>query len=493
LLTSSRDFRQLLLDTISISKRVIGSYGGDISQETSKKFVEGAKAKEIAGKVKEMAQQKGAPELSEEEWNILQDDVQRVLVLLAKEPTYRDGIERIFTLLDMFQRSVNQVPVSNAAPEDIHVRRVLDETEDLVVSFSGRDTFERFKNHLRNLILQIQKNENLQSYLTELKEFILKTKSEEEIRSEDFKRRSKDLAYRGREFMRVLREQEDLDRFLNSAGDMIDNIKNDEFLQILRHHAGVVKSDLSYVDSQGNVQVDMDMLSKLQSSLLPILADALKYIPVPKIHSRDPDQEFWLDNVVLCSYDILPENIRFHLESDSEISLRDIEMKSSRTYLVIQLNRLRTELKDLEFYYKKKTFPGFEDRGRVTFRIRGEGSKLSFTYNLVQDPQDTIPKIREGYVSFDISDLSIEFDTSTLEHPVMIPMLTTLFKTQIRRQIERQVENNLNGFIDRLGKMITSSLTEINRPFMSGIERARKAVKTTQLAQVYEKRREIME
>jgi len=393
----------------------------------------------------------------------------------------------------MFQTSIAQVPVVSAVPEDIHIRRVVAETEDLVASFSGRDTFERFKYHLRNLIAQVQKNENLQSYLNELKEFILKTKSEEEIRSEEFKSQSKDLAFRGRQFMRELREQEDLDSFLKSARDMMDNIKNDEFLQILRHHAGVVQADLSYVDSQGNVQVDTDMLSKLQTALLPILADALKYIPVPKMHTDDPYQEFWLDNIVLCSYDVLPENIRFHLESDSEISLRDIEVKSVHTYLVIELNLLRTELKDIEFYSKKKTFPGLEDRGRVTFRIKGEGSKLSFIYKLVQDLQDTVPKIREGYASFNISDMSIEFDTSTLGHPVMIPMLTTLFKTQIRQQIENQVETNLNGFIERLGQMMTSSLSEMNRPFLSGIERARKAVKTTPLAQVYEKRREIME
>jgi len=495
LLMSSRDFRQLILDSIRVSKRVIYRYTDDISDETSKKFVEGAQAKDIAVTAKDMAKQKGVPELSEEEWNTLQDDVQQVLSKLAKEPTYRDGIERIFSLLDTFQRYITQIPVDDAAvvPENIHARRVLDETEDLVASFSGRDNFEQFKYHLRILILQTQKNEKLQSYLNELKVFILKAKSEEVVRTEEFAQQSRDLASRGREIMREWREQEDLNRFFDSGRDMIDNIKNDEFLQILRHHAGVVQSDLSFVDTQGNVQVDTDLLSKLQSALLPVLADALKYIPVPKIQSKENDQEFWLDNVVLCSYDILPENIRFHLEADSEISIRDIEMKSNRTFLVIQLNKLRTELKDIEFYYKKKTFPSFEDRGRVTFRIKGEGSRLAFTYKLQQEPQDTMPKIKEGNVSFDISNLDIEFDKTTLQHPVMIPMLTSLFKTQIKNQIEKQVENNLNGFIGKLGEMITSSLTVMNRPFMSGIERARKAVKSTPLAQVYEKRREIME
>jgi hypothetical protein len=125
-------------------------------------------------------------------------------------------------------------------------------------------------------------------------------------------------------------------------------------LQLLRYHAGIVQSDLSYVDNEGKLQVDTDMLSSLQKVLLPVLADALKYIPVPKISSSDANQEFSLDKIVLCSYDIIPENIRFHLETSSEFSLQDIEVKGTHTFLVIQLNQMLTELKDVEFYFKKK-------------------------------------------------------------------------------------------------------------------------------------------
>jgi hypothetical protein len=496
LLISSRDFRQLILDANRIARRVVYSYTEDIKDETSlsQKFVEGAPVQQLASTVKDKAKEKGAPEMSDEEWNTLQDDVQRVLALLAKEPTYREGIERIFTLLDMFQRNLAQEPLTTAAvPHDVHLRRVVAETEDLVASFSGRETLECFKEHLRQLILQIQKNPNLHSYLGELKDFILKAKSENEVKSEEFRTRSKELARRGRELMRELKDQADLDPFLNSANDMIENIKNDEFLQILSQHAGIVQSDLSYTDSQGLLQVDTDMLSKLQSVLLPVLVDALKYIPVPKIYSNDHHREFWLDKVVLCSYDIIPQNIKFHLQADSEISLPDIETKGTRTHLVIKLEKLLTELKDMEFYYRKKTFPELEDHGRVTFRIKGNGAKLTFTYKLLQGPQDAVPKISQGYASFDIAEMEIDFDKSTLKHPLMVPMLTQLFKTQIRMEIERQVEQNLTRFMDQLGERLTTSLKEMNRPFHYGLEAAKKAVKSSQLAQVYEKRREKLE
>jgi len=296
--------------------------------------------------------------------------------------------------------------------------------------------------------------------------------------------------------MNELKEEDNLKFFLQSADKLIENIKNDEFLQLLRHHAGIVQSDLSYVDSEGIVQIDTDRLSKLQAVLIPVLVDALKYIPIPRIHSSDSNREFWLDNIVLCSYDIIPENIRFHLETDSEISLKDIQFKETHTQLVIHLERLFTELRDVQFYYRKKTFPELEDTGRVSFRVKGQGARLSLTYNVIQDPEDNVPIMKEGNACFDISNLVIEFDTSTLKHSFLIPMLTKIFKMQIKQQIEHQVEKNLFGFMKKLGSMMMKSISQVNRPLLSGFEAARKLVKSTQLsplAQVYENRREKLE
>jgi len=494
LMTSSREFRKLLLDSASIARRVVYSFTEDFREESKQRFVEGEPTREIALDVKEKVQSNEVPQMTDEEWDRLQDDVQRVLCLLAKEPTYREGISRIFNLLDQFQKTLTEEPLQAAlAPENIHVRRVAQETEELVAAFSGRETLEEWKFHLRAMMLEVQKNENLKIYLQELKEFILKAKSEEEIRSQEFKNQSKELAHRGRELMREFRDKPDFRLFLNSSEDMMNNIKNDEMLTVLRQHAGIVQSDLSYLDNDGKAVVDILAVGKLQAALLPVLVDALKYIPIPKIYSNDSEREFWLDNVVLCSYDIIPENIKFQLQTDTQVSMRDIEVKGTHTHMVIELDKLLTEIKDIEFFYRKKSFPGFEDHGKVTFRITGNGAKLVFTYNLLQRPEDKVPRISEGKVSFDISAMSIDFDKSTLRHPTMVPMLTQLWKMQIRHQIEHEVESNLTGFVNKLGDIMTTSLEQINRPFLTGLELAKNVVKSSQVAQVYEKRREKLE
>jgi len=495
LLLNSRDFRTLITDSITIIRRIAYLYS-DIKDEATDKFNEGESLKKIATDVKEELKDRDAPEISEEEWDNLQEDIQRVLVLLAKEPSYHQGIERIFSLLDMFQNSLMNEEMPGTAkflPEDIHVRRVVLETEELVASFSGRETLDRFKFHLRKLIMKIQQNENLKGYLIEMKQFLLKAKSESEIMSSEFKNQIKQLANRGRGLMKEFKEEDDLKHFLIAASDMIDNIKNDEFLRVLRHQAGIVQSDLSYVDNEGVVQLDKDMLYRLQSVLLPTIADALKYIPVPRISSSNPYREFWLDKIVLCSYDIIPENIHFHLETDSDLSLRDIQVTETHTHLIIELDRLLTILNDVEFYYHKKTFPQLEDSGRVTFRVKGDGAKLTLTYNVNQDLEKKSTTVTEGFARFHISDLEIVFDTSTLKHSWLVPMLTAMFKTQIKQQIEYQVETNLTAFMEKLGEMMTNSIAQFNRPFLSSIEAARNAVKNSQLGKVYEKRREKLE
>jgi hypothetical protein len=471
LLVNSRDFRKLLSDSINITRGIANPV---LTEEEKHNFKEG---------------KKGITELTDGEWARFKDDVPRVLSLLAREPVYRKGIERLINLLDLFQKSLENAPVEKLSLEESHMFRAIAETEELIASFSGKDTLGRFKFYLRSLITQVQDNHNLRSYFNELKSFILQSRNAEELSSREFIDQSRDLAQRGRFLVNQFKGDNDLELFLRSADEMIQNFKNEEFMKILRQHAGIVQSDLSFVDSEGIVQVDRDLLSKLQTVLLPVLTDALQSIPIPRIHTADTNREFWLDNIILNSYDINQENIRVHLETDSEVNLKDTQLKDSHTYLVIELDPLHTELKDVEFYYKNIGLIEMEDSGRVTFRLKGQGARLTLIYNVLQDPKDKIPRLMYGNASFDINEMEIDFDRTTIKHDVLIPMLTIIFKTQIKEQIEHQVENNLTAFVNKLGDAMTSALAEIDRPFLSGFEAARKVVKSS----VLESRREKLE
>jgi hypothetical protein len=99
----------------------------------------------------------------------------------------------------------------------------------------------------------------------------------------------------------------------------------------------------------------------------------------------------------------------------------------------------------------------------------------------------------EGHADFNISEMDIDFDKDSLKHDLLIPMLTKMFKTQIKKKIEDQAEKNLRGFISKLGTLMTNAIAQMNRPLMNGLDIARKNIKSTDLAQIYQKRREKLE
>jgi hypothetical protein len=128
LLLNSRDFRALLLDSIKIARGI--AYRYVFTDENEQKFMEGESAQKIATDVKEDVKEDVKDEdkgvMTDEEWERLQADIQRVLAVLTREPNYRQGIERIFVLLDMFQNSISELPTSKSElPHETHIRKAV--------------------------------------------------------------------------------------------------------------------------------------------------------------------------------------------------------------------------------------------------------------------------------------------------------------------------------------------------------------------------------
>jgi len=262
---------------------------------------------------------------------------------------------------------------------------------------------------------------------------------------------------------------------------------------LLRHHAGIVASDLSYTDPSGETRLDTEVLDKLRSALIPILADAFKYIPVPKIEHVDHNKHYWVDNIVLCGFDVIPDRVKVHMESDSDLSIRDIEVKKSRTRLVVTLKEIRTELKNMDFYYNKKTFPQMTERGKFTLRLGGDGATLQLLFNIEQNATDRAPRLTDGRADFTIHKMDITFDKSTLTHDVLFPMFTTMFQPSIKNKIENEVENSLQKLIDNIAGRLSEALGEVNRPLLSRLENVKATLKCNEFGQAFEARKEKLE
>jgi hypothetical protein len=298
------------------------------------------------------------------------------------------------------------------------------------------------------------------------------------------------LIERGRRLTDRLRNKDEVDEFLNAGDNLIDNIQNDKLVNSLREHAGILVDDLTYRDVQGNVHLDTQLLGNIRRVIVPVMADALKYIPIPRIEDRNRERQYVVENIVLCGYDVIPENIYIHLESDSFVSVKELETERAHTSLIIALRNFRTEIKDIKFYYKRLQFPQMEESGLVTFRIGGRGANLTMGFRVDQLPGETMPKFTAGQVNFSISDMDIEFDKSTLTHDVLVPMVTSLWKRNLIHAIERAVEKNLSGVINDIGKRLSEAIVGFEPRLAQQLNWMNDTVKKGDFSSTYRARQE---
>jgi len=135
------------------------------------------------------------------------------------------------------------------------------------------------------------------------------------------------------------------------------------------------------------------------------------------------------------------------------------------------------ELKDLDFYFKKKKFPEMSDQGRVTLRFLKKGATLTIIFRVDQGPADKNPTLDEGEVHFQIDKLDIQFDKGSLKHNILVPMATNMMKNKIQLQIEREVEAKMKNLVKKIGEQLTGLLVQINRPIKSGFDKVKEFVK----------------
>jgi hypothetical protein len=181
LLIRSREFRQLIIDLLNVVKKIV-SRQSDILEDVQQKFVEGGSGQEMLQTAKQdIKEKKDTQQMTDQEWEALLDQFQRVLVVLAKEPTYREGINGLFNLFDMFRNTSPQT-LPGGIQAETHARRAKQETEDLLACFAGKENLDQFKFHLRKLIDLFNNNPEWNQYLNDLKDLNLSSKSEEELR-----------------------------------------------------------------------------------------------------------------------------------------------------------------------------------------------------------------------------------------------------------------------------------------------------------------------
>jgi hypothetical protein len=241
-------------------------------------------------------------------------------------------------------------------------------------------------------------------------------------------------------------------RLLEEIQLVSEAIRDDPLRQKLAQDTRTFLSDFLIYDAMGKPQLNGEVVRQLKFLVLPILRENLAYIPLPRIEGSNEKMDFWVENVILATSDILPDNVKIDVRSKTLLN-RPGMTGAANTLVRLSLDNVLVNLKDVRFWYRKKTFPKMTDEGFVDVFITGSGIRvrLDLMADFAQASQGSIFTVQNVKVNTD----RVKIKIHESKHDFLYSVVLALFKGRVRREIQLKAEESIRSNFARINAALS--------------------------------------
>ncbi|KXS15672.1 hypothetical protein M427DRAFT_44284 [Gonapodya prolifera JEL478] len=218
-----------------------------------------------------------------------------------------------------------------------------------------------------------------------------------------------------------------------------------------------------FLDDSGQPTLKPQLLRDL-SKLVPLIAENLAYLPLPRIEQDDADVHYIFDNVVLKSTNILPSFVK--MKTETTIDTDKPEGQRTKSVFDITISKIQSSARDIVFYYNKKSgLITMSDVGLLDFDIV---SRDGMTVHIVLEPQpltaltglNTRADETEGeilrLVKSEVKIDAVDMRFHDTRHDTLYTVVKPVTSTYLRRKVEDALNGAIADTIMSLDKRITN-------------------------------------
>lgn len=193
------------------------------------------------------------------------------------------------------------------------------------------------------------------------------------------------------------------------------------------------------------------MWSDIRRFVIPTLVERVGYVPIPRIEYTDENLDLVVENLTLSGKNLFPNIVDIEAHNYFKFSPYAAINKgrdSNRHEFIITLSQMQADMRDVAFYFKKKTMPKIKDSGLADVVLSGEG--VTVKIHVVTSPSDdkgSFFKVKNVNAKVSNLKFSIRDSKHDLLYKTVKPLASGLIKKQIAKAIEDGIETGL-GFID---------------------------------------------
>lgn len=487
LLLTNSDFRVFLSDLTTVSKEVFRDTAftlADVSTKAGKRLepsdTEIQKVKSPNGKshetpttedlqnqvtdvsqvvaegateVLQETQESVVDHLSGEERNALIERLKQAVLELRHRRDYSESVSTLSLLLRRYLLSYSHaaVDVVKAAEEDVEVN---DEADDavrefwsLVTSVGNRDDWKQVEDSFKSIIDHGRVDPKFDELVEKLSALVQEFLTDPRVLDN-----SKEQLDEVREKYQELSDDspiaEDLKTLLTSLKSAVQSVENDEDITRLLKTSSRILHTLSPTNSY----INNDLVADSIHVFVPLLIQAIQYIPIPRVEVSTPAIDILLESLVLepgksvNHTSFLPYRLHVSSNNDVDICKNRSRITTTLTNLVtVKVAGLSIAAEGLGYWLRAHSgLLRFVDEGLVDFHLDRRGMDVTLDLEIGQDRLEKVVSLHKAHVKIHRLDYDLSKSKFSCLAWILKPFIRPIVKKALEIKIAGAIEDGLH-------------------------------------------------
>lgn len=370
---------------------------------------------------------------------------------LRKKTDYADSVSTIGVLIQryakVYSRAIDET--ISTVQEDVDTNEELDRAIkngwSLLSSFGDKDAWKELERNVDKVMSHAQKDPEFEDMMVEVSSSIQKMLTDPDFfdsaadKVEELKEKSKEVGTES-----PLRQ--DIDALLRQAKIVFNSVINDSDISRLLS----TSFKLWDILSPAHNVVNQDLFTDTYTVFIPLLIQAIQYVPIPRLEIAVPEIDLLLENLILepgrtiNNTSFLPFRLKVETQNDLSITKARFRTVSTVTSNVtVKLQGLSIRADEVGFWLRThKGLLRLADEGIASFELDDRGIDIEFDVEIGKERLEKILTLKRVRVK--IHHLSYTLRKS--KFACLAWLFKPLIRPIIRKVIERQLATSIAEF-----------------------------------------------
>ena len=370
---------------------------------------------------------------------------------LRKRNDYSDSVSTIGLLIQryaqVYSRAVDNT--ISTVQEDVNTNEELDRAIkngwSLLSSFGDKEAWKELESRFNKLMSHAQKDPEFEDMMLEVSASIQKMLTDPDFfdsaaqKLDVIKEKSKEAGTESS--LRI-----DVDRLLQQCRSVFDSVVNDQDI------AKLLSTSLRIwnIVSPANTVSNTELFADTYTVFIPLLIQAIQYIPIPRLEIAVPEIDLLLENLILepgrtiNNTSFLP--FRLKVETYNDLSIRKARFRtisSVKSLVTVKIQGLSIRADEVGFWLRAhKGLLRLADEGIASFELDDRGIDIEIDVEVGKDRLEKILSLRNVRVK--IHHLSYTLRKS--KFACLAWLFKPLLRPLIRKVLEKQLSTAIGDF-----------------------------------------------